>query len=72
MSTKYLPAISHRYRRKVRIFYEYNFATHLSNNGAELDAVEGTVSREFSRHARYTHITIEKLKMSNKKAHPKG
>ena len=51
----------------------HSFATHLSNNGAELNAV-----KELLGHASlaatqvYTHNTIEKLKNVHKRAHPKG
>ena len=51
----------------------HTFATHLSANGAELNAV-----KELLGHASlaatqvYTHNTIERLKKEYKKAHPKG
>jgi integrase/recombinase XerC len=51
----------------------HTFATHLMNNGAELNAV-----KELLGHASlaatqvYTHNTIEKLKDVHKKAHPKS
>lgn len=51
----------------------HTFATHLMNNGANLDAV-----KELMGHASlattqvYTHTTIEKLKDVYKKAHPKA
>jgi len=51
----------------------HTFATHLMNNGANLDAV-----KELLGHASlattqvYTHNTIEKLKEVHKKAHPKA
>jgi integrase/recombinase XerC len=51
----------------------HTFATHLMNNGADLNAV-----KELLGHASlaatqvYTHNTIEKLKNVHKKAHPKG
>ena len=51
----------------------HTFATHLMNNGANLDAV-----KELLGHASlpstqvYTHNTIEKLKNVYKKAHPKA
>lgn len=51
----------------------HTFATHLSANGAELNAV-----KELLGHASlaatqvYTHNTIDRLKAEYKKAHPKG
>lgn len=51
----------------------HSFATHLMNNGAELNAV-----KELLGHASlaatqiYTHNSIEKLKEIHKKAHPKA
>ncbi|MDF1695614.1 MAG: tyrosine-type recombinase/integrase [Saprospiraceae bacterium] len=51
----------------------HTFATHLSSNGAELNAV-----KELLGHASlaatqvYTHNTIDRLKKEYKKAHPKG
>lgn len=51
----------------------HTFATHLSANGAELNAV-----KELLGHASlaatqvYTHNTIDRLKLEYKKAHPKG
>ena len=51
----------------------HTFATHLMNNGADLNAV-----KELLGHASlaatqvYTHNTIEKLKDVHKKAHPKA
>ena len=51
----------------------HTFATHLANNGADLNAV-----KELLGHASlaatqiYTHNSIEKLKQVYQKAHPKA
>jgi integrase/recombinase XerC len=51
----------------------HTFATHMLNNGAELNAI-----KELLGHANlaatqvYTHNTVEKLKNIHKQAHPKG
>ena len=51
----------------------HSFATHLTNNGADLNAV-----KELLGHASlaatqvYTHNSIEKLKAVHKRAHPKA
>jgi len=60
-------------KKKSPHILRHSFATHLMNNGAELNAV-----KELLGHASlaatqvYTHNTIEKLKNVHKKAHPRG
>lgn len=50
----------------------HSFATHLSNNGASLNAVKELLGHASLASTQiYTHNTIEKLKEVYKKAHPK-
>lgn len=72
LTTKYLPAVTTIEKTSPHVL-RHSFATHLMNNGAELNAV-----KELLGHASlaatqvYTHNTIEKLKNVHKKAHPRG
>jgi integrase/recombinase XerC len=51
----------------------HTFATHLMNNGANLDAVKELLGHASLASTQiYTHNTIEKLKDVHKKAHPKA
>lgn len=51
----------------------HSFATHLSNNGADLNAIKELLGHSSLAATQvYTHNTIEKLKAAHKKAHPKG
>jgi integrase/recombinase XerC len=51
----------------------HSFATHLMNNGADLNAVKELLGHQSLAATQiYTHNTIEKLKDIHKKAHPKG
>jgi len=51
----------------------HTFATHLMNNGAELNAVKELLGHSSLASTQvYTHNTIEKLKDVHKKAHPKS
>ena len=69
---KYLSKISTLKKRSPHVL-RHSFATHMTNNGAELNAV-----KELLGHASlaatqiYTHNSIEKLKEVYKKAHPKA
>ena len=51
----------------------HSFATHLSNNGADLNAIKELLGHSSLAATQvYTHNTIEKLKSVYKKAHPKA
>ncbi len=51
----------------------HTFATHLSNNGADLNSVKELLGHASLASTQvYTHTTIEKLKDIHKKAHPKS
>jgi integrase/recombinase XerC len=51
----------------------HTFATHLSNNGADLNAIKELLGHSSLAATQiYTHNTIDKLKEIYKKAHPKG
>ncbi|MEY4823344.1 MAG: hypothetical protein RLZZ75_257, partial [Bacteroidota bacterium] len=51
----------------------HSFATHLMNNGADLNAVKELLGHSSLAATQvYTHNTIEKLKEVFKKAHPKA
>src|SRR6476646_3418126 len=51
----------------------HSFATHLSNNGADLNAIKELLGHSSLAATQvYTHNTIEKLKNVYKKSHPKA
>jgi integrase/recombinase XerC len=51
----------------------HTFATHLMNNGADLNAVKELLGHSSLAATQvYTHNTIEKLKNIHSKAHPKA
>jgi integrase/recombinase XerC len=72
LTQKYLEEVTTIEKKSPHVL-RHSFATHLSNNGAELNAV-----KELLGHASlaatqvYTHNTIEKLKNVHRKAHPRG
>jgi integrase/recombinase XerC len=69
---KYLGQVTTQKKKSPHVL-RHSFATHLTNNGAELNAV-----KELLGHASlaatqiYTHNSIEKLKEAHRKAHPKA
>ncbi len=78
--TKFIYRVVHKYLglattldKKSPHVLRHTFATHMLNNGAELNSI-----KEFLGHANlsatqvYTHNTVEKLKKIYKRAHPKA
>ncbi|CAN5566698.1 tyrosine recombinase XerC [soil metagenome] len=69
---KYLSIITTIDKKSPHVL-RHTFATHMLNNGADLNAI-----KELLGHANlaatqiYTHNTVEKLKTIHKQAHPKG
>jgi integrase/recombinase XerC len=69
---KYLSLVTTVEKRSPHVL-RHSFATHLSNNGAELNAVKELLGHSSLAATQvYTHNTIEKLKDIYKKAHPKA
>jgi len=60
-------------RKKSPHILRHSFATHLTNNGADLNAVKELLGHSSLAATQvYTHNSIEKLKEVYKKAHPKA
>lgn len=69
---KYLSLITTIDKKSPHVL-RHSFATHLMNNGAELNAVKELLGHSSLAATQiYTHNTIEKLKDIHKKAHPKA
>ena len=69
---KYLSKVTTIEKRSPHIL-RHSFATHLMNNGADLNTVKELLGHSSLAATQvYTHNTIEKLKDVYKKAHPKG
>jgi len=59
--------------RKSPHVLRHSFATHLTNNGAEINAIKELLGHSSLAATQiYTHNTIEKLKQVHKQAHPKS
>jgi len=69
---QYLGEVSTLKKKSPHIL-RHTFATHLMNNGADLNAVKELLGHSSLASTQvYTHNTIEKLKDIHKKAHPKA
>lgn len=69
---KYLSAVTTIEKKSPHVL-RHTFATHLTNNGADLNAVKELLGHSSLAATQiYTHNTIEKLKDIYKKAHPKA
>ncbi len=69
---KYLSKVTTIQKKSPHVL-RHSFATHLLNNGADINAVKDLLGHaNLSATQVYTHNTIEKLKKSYKQAHPRG
>jgi integrase/recombinase XerC len=69
---KYLSLVTTADRKSPHVL-RHSFATHLTNNGAELNAVKELLGHSSLASTQvYTHNSIERLRDIHKKAHPKG
>ncbi|HEX6333634.1 MAG TPA: tyrosine-type recombinase/integrase [Flavisolibacter sp.] len=69
---KYLSLVTTIEKKSPHVL-RHTFATHLTNNGADLNAVKDLLGHSSLAATQvYTHNTIEKLKNIHKKAHPKA
>ena len=69
---KYLTVVTTVTKKSPHVL-RHTFATHLSNNGADLNSIKELLGHSSLAATQiYTHNTIEKLKDAYKKAHPKG
>lgn len=69
---KYLSLVTTIEKRSPHVL-RHSFATHLMNNGADLNAVKELLGHNSLAATQvYTHNSIEKLKEIHKKAHPKA
>ena len=69
---KYLSLVTTAEKKSPHVL-RHSFATHLTNRGADLNAVKELLGHSSLAATQvYTHNSIEKLRDIHKKAHPKG
>ena len=69
---KYLGEVSTNERKSPHVL-RHSFATHLTNNGADINAVKELLGHSSLASTQiYTHNSITKLKEIHKQAHPKS
>jgi integrase/recombinase XerC len=69
---KYLSLVTTAEKKSPHVL-RHSFATHLTSNGAELNAVKELLGHSSLAATQvYTHNSIERLRDIHKKAHPKG
>ncbi len=69
---RYLGTVSTNERKSPHVL-RHSFATHLTNNGADINAVKELLGHSSLASTQiYTHNSIEKLKQVHKLAHPKA
>ncbi len=72
MVKNYLGQVSTNQRKSPHVL-RHSFATHLTNNGAQINAIKELLGHSSLAATQiYTHNTIEKLKEVHKQAHPKS
>ena len=68
----YLSMVSSKQKKSPHIL-RHSFATHMLNNGADLNAIKEILGHEsLSATQIYTHNTFKKLKTIHKQSHPRG
>ena len=68
----YLGIVSSQQKKSPHVL-RHTFATHMLNNGADLNAIKEILGHEnLSATQIYTHNSFEKLKNIHQQAHPRG
>jgi integrase/recombinase XerC len=68
----YLSLVSSKQKKSPHIL-RHSFATHMLNNGADLNAIKEILGHEnLAATQVYTHNTFQKLKSIHKQSHPRG